>query len=57
MKKEDVIKPMKNPSRNFELERLSEKLDFIGKVEKGIIQLEHDITILHDEVKKIVKQW
>lgn len=57
MKKEDVIEAMKELPQDFELEKLLEKLVFIEKVEKGLLQLEQGKTVPHDEVKKIVKQW
>jgi len=57
MKKEDVIEAMKELPQDFELEKLLEKLVFMEKVEKGLLQLEQGKTVPHDEVKKIVKQW
>jgi len=57
MKKEDVIEAMKELPQDFELEKLLEKLVFMEKVEKGLLQLEQGKTVPHDQVKKIVKQW
>ena len=57
MKKEDVIEAMKELPQDFELEKLLEKLVFMEKVEKGLLQLEQGKTVQHDQVKKIVKQW
>ena len=57
MKKEYVIEAMRELPQDFELEKLLEKLVFMEKVEKGLIQLEQDKTVPHDQVKKIVKQW
>jgi len=57
MKKEDVIEAMKELPQDFELEKLPEKLVFMEKVEKGLIQLEQGKTVTHDKVRKIVKQW
>ena len=57
MKKEDVIEAMRELPQNFELESLLEKLVFIEKVEKGLVQLEQGITISHDVVKEMSKQW
>ena len=57
MKKEDVIEAMRELPQNFELESLLEKLVFIEKVEKGLLQLEQGITISHDVVKEMSKQW
>ena len=56
MKKEDVIEAMRELPQNFELENLLEKLVFIEKVEKGLVQLEQGITISHDVVKEMSKQ-
>jgi hypothetical protein len=57
MKKEDVIEAMRELPQNFELESLLEKLVFIEKVEKGLLQLEQGITLSHDVVKEMSKQW
>lgn len=57
MKKENVIEAMKELPQEFELEKLLEKLIFIEKVEKGLMQIELGVTIPHDKVKEIVKQW
>ena len=57
MKKEDVIEAMRELPQNFELESLLEKLVFIEKVEKGLVQLEQGITISHEVVKEMSKQW
>jgi len=57
MKKEDVIEAMRELPQNFELESLLEKLVFIEKVEKGLLQLEQGFTISHDVVKEMSKQW
>ena len=57
MKKEDVIEAMRELPQNFELESLLEKLVFIEKVEKGLLQLEQGITISHDVVKEMSKQY
>jgi len=57
MKKEDVIEAMKELPQDFELEKLLEKLVFMEKVEKGLLQLEQGKTVTHDKVRKIVKQW
>ena len=57
MKKATVIEAMKELPQNFELEKLLEKLVFMEKVENGLLQLEQENTIPHDEVVKITKQW
>lgn len=57
MKKEDVIEAMRDLPQDFELEKLLEKLVFIEKVEKGLVQLEQGNTFSHDEVIEMSKQW
>jgi len=57
MKKEDVIEALKELPQNFELEKLLEKLIFMEKVEKGLLQLDQGITIPHDKVKEITEKW
>lgn len=57
MKEEDVIEAMIELPQDFELEKLLAKLVFMEKVETGLLQLEHGITIPHDQVKEIIKQW
>ena len=57
MKKATVIEAMKELPQDFELEKLLEKLVFMEKVEIGLIQLEQENTITHDEVIAITKQW
>ena len=39
---------------DFELDSLIEKLIFMEKVEKGLLQLEQDKTISHGKVKELV---
>lgn len=56
MKKEDVIEAMKELPQDFELEKLLEKLVFMEKVEKGLLQLDQGITVPHYQVKEIIKQ-
>ena len=57
MKKEYVIEALKELPQDFELEKLLEKLVFIEKVEKGLLQLEQGNTIPHEEVEKMIKKW
>jgi hypothetical protein len=57
MKKETVIEALKKLPQDFELEKLLEKLVFMEKVENGLLQLEQENTIPHEEVIKISKQW
>ena len=57
MKKEYVIEAMKELPQDFELEKLLEKLVFMEKVEKGLIQIEQEDTIPHVKVEEITRQW
>jgi hypothetical protein len=57
MKKELVIDAIKEFPQDFDLDILFEKLIFIEKVEKGLLQLEQDKTIPHNEVKEMIKKW
>ena len=57
MKKEYVIEAMRELPQDFELEKLLEKLVFMEKVEKGLLQIEQGITITHDKVEEMVKKW
>lgn len=57
MNKENAIEATKELPQDFELEKLFEKLIFIEKVERGLIQIEQGLTLQHDDVKAIIKQW
>lgn len=57
MKKEYVIEALKELPQDFELEKLLEKLVFIEKVEKGLLQLEQGNTIPQEEVEEMIKKW
>jgi len=57
MIKEKVLEVTKELPNEFDLDDLIEKLIFIDKVEKGLIQLDEGKTIPHDEVKNKVKEW
>jgi hypothetical protein len=57
MKKEYVIEAMKELPQDFELDKLLEKLVFMEKVEKGLLQLEQGNTIPHEKVEDMIKQW
>ncbi len=57
MKKENVIEAMKEFPQDFDLEQLLEKLVFMEKVEKGLIQIEQGDTIPHEKVEEIIRQW
>ena len=57
MIKEKVIEVTKELPNEFDLDDLIEKLIFIDKVEKGLIQLDEGKTLPHDVVKNKVKEW
>lgn len=57
MKKEKVIEIAEELPQEFELEELIERLIFIEKVEKGLIQLDEKKTLPHQEVKKKIEEW
>jgi len=50
MKKELVIDAIREFPPDFELESLFEKLIFMEKVEKGLLQLEQEKTVPHSRV-------
>jgi predicted transcriptional regulator len=57
MKKEYVIEAMKKLPQDFDLDALLEKLVFIEKVEKGLLDLDQGNTVPHEEVREIIKGW
>ena len=57
MKKELVMDAIKEFPPDFELDSLIEKLIFMEKVEKGLLQLEQEKTVPHNKVKEIVTKW
>ena len=57
MKRDKVMDTVKEFPKEFELEDLFEKLVFVEKVEKGLIQLKKGKTVTHQKVKEIVKKW
>lgn len=57
MKRVKVMNTIKDFPKEFELDDLIEKLVFMEKVEKGLVQLKKGKTIPHEKVKEIVKKW
>jgi hypothetical protein len=57
MKREKVIEAIKELPQEFDLEELMEKLVFVEKVEKGLMQLEAGNSTPHTQVKEMVKKW
>ncbi len=57
MIKEKVIEVTKELPKEFNVEELIEKLIFIDKIEKGLIQLSENKTLSHEAVKSKVHEW
>ena len=57
MKREKVIKALKELPKEFELDVLLEKLVFVEKVNEGLSQIKKGKTITHDKVKETVLKW
>ncbi len=57
MKKDKVMDTLKEFPKEFELEYLFEKLVFVEKVEKGLIQVKEGKMVTHEKVKEIIKKW
>jgi hypothetical protein len=56
MKKEKALEAIREFPQEFELEELIERLVFVEKVEKGLLQIEEGKTITHESVKEIAKK-
>jgi hypothetical protein len=56
MKKQTVLKTIKDFPKEIELNELFEKLIVTEKIEKGLIQVENDETIAHEKVVKYFKK-
>lgn len=57
MKKDKVLDTLKEFPKEFELEYLFEKLVFVEKAEKGLIQVKEGKMVTHENVKEIIKKW
>ena len=57
MKRDQAMDTVKEFPKEFELEELIEKLVFVEKVEKGLLQLKKGKTQTHAKVKELVKKW
>ncbi len=57
MKREKVIETVKELPNEFDLDQLIDKLVFMEKVEKGLVQLVEGKTKPHDYVKQVSKTW
>ncbi|MFZ4058682.1 MAG: hypothetical protein ACOYKE_11120 [Ferruginibacter sp.] len=57
MKRDKAIDTVKEFPKEFELEALLDKLIFVEKVEKGLLQLKKGKTTSHEKVKEMTKKW
>jgi hypothetical protein len=57
MKREKVIKALKELPKEFELDVLLEKLVFVEKVNESLSQIRKGKTVTHDKVKETVLKW
>lgn len=57
MKRDKAIDTIKEFPKEFELDDLLEKLVFVEKVEKGLLQLKKGKTVSHEKVKELAKKW
>jgi hypothetical protein len=57
MNKEQLIEAIKELPQEFDLEKFLEKVIFMEKVEKGLLQIDHGETISHEKVKELTKKW
>ncbi|MBX7127424.1 MAG: hypothetical protein K1X47_17140 [Cyclobacteriaceae bacterium] len=57
MKREKAIETINALPQEFDLEVLIERLIFMEKVEKGLIQISEGKIISHESVKDLVKKW
>lgn len=57
MNREKVIETVQELPNEFDLDQLIDKLVFMEKVEKGLVQLEEGKTKSHNYVKQANKTW
>lgn len=57
MKRDKVIKSIKELPQEFDLESLIERLIFIEKVEQGLKQIDEGKTISHEQVVEVTEKW
>ncbi|MEJ7643778.1 MAG: hypothetical protein WKF87_04235 [Chryseolinea sp.] len=57
MTREQAIDTVKELPKVFELEELMEKLVFIEKVEKALLQAEEGKTTPHEKMKDLTRKW
>ena len=57
MVKEKVLEITKELPEEFNVEELIERLIFVDKIEKGLIQLSENKTLTHEDVKTKIQEW
>jgi hypothetical protein len=57
MKRSKAIETINDLPTDFDLDVLIERLVFIEKVEKGLVQLQNREVFTHDEVRQKVREW
>lgn len=57
MRRDKAIETMKEFPQEFELEELIERLVFVEKVEKGLLQIDQGKTFSQEQVKEMSKKW
>jgi hypothetical protein len=57
MKRAQAIETINNFPPEFDLDELIERLIFIEKVEKGLVQIKKGKTKTHEEVNELAKKW
>ncbi len=55
--REKVINYIKNLPGDISIEEIIERLKFIDSVNKGLEDLDQNITINHEESKRVLKKW
>jgi predicted transcriptional regulator len=57
MKRDKVMETVKSFPQEFDLEELIDRLVFVEKVEKGLMQIKEGKTVSHDQVEEMIKKW
>ena len=55
--KEKVLQAVKNMPDDASIEDAMERILFLAKIEKGILQADSGQTITHEHVKERMKKW
>ena len=57
MKKEKALETINSFPMEFDLNDLIERLIFVEKVEKGLLDLDNGKTIPHTDIKNSIGEW